>query len=172
MPFYLAIGAVTLLAILALYYWERRRIAEQRHAETLKLLHELKRSQAEIKKQASFAQLNPNPVLELFADGTLAYWNEAAQEMTSSLRCEFVKDLLPPDIGTIRHPNSGFSAGATTTRREAEWPHRFMDILSIPEITSVHAYAQDITDQLSLRMQLRQAQKIEHDRATRGRRGA
>jgi nitrogen-specific signal transduction histidine kinase len=31
----------------------------------------------------------------------------------------------------------------------------------MPEITSVHAYAQDITDQLNLEMQLRQAQKIE-----------
>ncbi|HWN94252.1 MAG TPA: ATP-binding protein [Methylomirabilota bacterium] len=161
LPFYLAIAAATLLAILALYYWERRRIAEARHKETSKLLHELKRSQAEIKKQASFAQLNPNPVLELFADGTLTYWNEAAQEMTSGLRCEFVKDLLPPDVGEI--VTQALAAPHARQRREVKLNGRTISwsFFPIPEITSVHAYAQDITDQLSLEMQLRQAQKIE-----------
>ena len=161
MPFYLAVAAAGLLAILALYYWERRRIAEERNRETSRLLHELKRSQAEIKKQASFAQLNPNPVLELFADGTLTYWNEAAKEMTEVLKCEFVKDLLPPDISeivtrTLSAPQVRQKCEVKRNGRTISW-----SFFPIPEITSVHAYAQDITDQLSLEMQLRQAQKIE-----------
>ncbi len=160
-PLYLTLGIAGLLALLALYYWERRRIAESRHQETTKLLHELKRSQAEIKKQASFAQLSPNPVLELFADGTLTYWNEAAQEMTQSLKCAFVKDLLPANVVEV------VGRALTPPYPKQECQVKFNDrtvswsFFPIPEITSVHAYAQDITDRLSLELQLRQAQKIE-----------
>jgi signal transduction histidine kinase len=160
-PFYSAFVAAAVLGVLAFYFWEKRRIAEQRTREVSKLLHELKRSQAEIKKQASFAQLNPNPVLELFADGTLTYWNEAAQEMSKTLGCESVRDILPNGIPALvtkclAAPNARQASEVKLNGRTISWA-----FFPIPEITSVHAYAQDITDQLSLEAQLRQAQKIE-----------
>lgn len=160
-PLYSALGAAGALGVLAFYFWERRRIAEQRTREVSRLLHELKRSQVEIKKQASFAQLNPNPVLEFFADGTLTYWNEAAQEMARALGCESVRDILPKGASHIvtkclAAPNARQVAEVKLNGRTLAWA-----FFAIPEITSVHAYAQDITDQLSLEAQLRQAQKIE-----------
>ena len=160
-PLYSAFGAAGVLAVVAFYFWERRRIAEQRTREVSQLLHELKRSQAEIKKQASFAQLNPNPVLELFADGTLTYWNEAAQDVSRTLGCESVRDILPKGaadivIKCLAAPNSRQVSEVKLNGRTIAWA-----FFAIPEITSVHAYAQDITDQLSLEAQLRQAQKIE-----------
>jgi signal transduction histidine kinase len=160
-PFYVAIGIAALLGLLAVYYWERRRIAEERTRETSRLLHELKRSEAEIKKQASFARLNPNAVLELFADGTLTYWNDAAKEMAESLQCAFVRDMLPKNIADLvtrclASPTGRQQCEVKLNARTISW-----SLLAIPEITSVHAYGHDITDQLSLEAQLRQSQKIE-----------
>jgi signal transduction histidine kinase/ActR/RegA family two-component response regulator len=160
-PLYSALGIAALLGLLALYYWERRRAAEQRERETKALLHELKRSQAEIKKQASFAQLNPNPVVELFADGTLTYWNDAAKEMAERLECRYVRDLLPPDLDSL--VSKCLNQPALRQRAEVKLKGRTISwsLFAIPEITSVHGYAADITEQLSLEAQLRQVQKIE-----------
>jgi signal transduction histidine kinase len=166
-PLYTALGVAALLAILALYLWERRRIAEDRRRtaeekerEVSRLLHELKRSQVEIRKQAAFAQLNPNPVLELFADGTITYWNSAAQETAKALQCEFVPDILPPDVRAVASEchtqKRAHHCEAKINGRTIAW-----SFFPIPEITSIHAYGRDITDQLSLEAQLRQAQKIE-----------
>jgi signal transduction histidine kinase len=167
-PLYTAFGIAAFLAVFALYLWERRRIAdgrrraaEEKEREVSRLLHELKRSQVEIKKQAAFAQLNPNPVLELFADGTITYWNTAAQQMAHALKCEFVPDILPPDVRQIAaecHTNkrARHQCEVKVNDRTIAW-----SFFPIPEITSVHAYGRDITDQLSLEAQLRQAQKIE-----------
>lgn len=161
MPLYLALVAAGLMGLLATYYWERRRIAEERNRETSRLLHELKRSQAEIKKQASFAALSPNPVLELFADGTLTYWNAAAKEMSDRMQCAFVRDLLPANVSELvtkclATPNSRLRIDVKLNGRTLAW-----SLFAIPEITSVHAYGVDITDQLNLEAQLRQSQKIE-----------
>jgi hypothetical protein len=43
------------------------------------------RAEAENQKLAAFPQFNPNPVLELAADGSINYFNEAAQQMALSL---------------------------------------------------------------------------------------
>ncbi len=167
-PLYSAFGVAALLALLAFYLWKRRRIAEDRRRaaegkerEMSRLLHELKRSQVEIKKQAAFAQLNPNPVLELFADGTITYWNNAAQEMADALKCEFVPDILPPNVREII--SECHTARKAQQQCEVKINGRTLSwsFFPIPEITSVHAYGHDITDHLSLEAQLRQAQKIE-----------
>src|SRR5579862_4367394 len=44
-----------------------------------------KRAEAELEKLAAFAQLNPNPAMELAQDGTLTYFNEATAELASSI---------------------------------------------------------------------------------------
>lgn len=160
-PLYFALSAAALLGLLAVYYWERRRVAEERNRETSRLLYELRRSQAEIKKQAAFAALNPNPVVEFFADGTLTYWNDSAKETASRLQCAFVRDLLPANIVTLvtkclGSPNVRVTAEVKINGRTLSW-----SLFAIPEITSVHAYGLDITDQLSLEAQLRQSQKID-----------
>ena len=46
---------------------------------------ERKLAETAIQKLAAFPQVNPNPVLEFAADGTLTYANDAARAMAKSL---------------------------------------------------------------------------------------
>jgi GAF domain-containing protein len=50
-------------------------------ATVLALAVERKNSEAESQKLAAFAQLNPNPAMELNADGTISYFNDAALKL-------------------------------------------------------------------------------------------
>ncbi len=80
-----------------------------RMAESLQQrVNELERAHGEgqklailAQKLAAFAQWNPNPTLELTADGGLTYFNEAAVKLARSVRKDHPRDVLPPDIGGI-----------------------------------------------------------------------
>jgi signal transduction histidine kinase/ActR/RegA family two-component response regulator len=160
-PLYTALGIAVGLGLLALYLWERRRAAEARTHEISRLLREIQRSENEVKKQAAFARFNPNPVLEFFADGMITYSNDAARELAHRLEKDGVEELLPADTRSVvseclatRRARVGCCV--TINERTISW-----SFFPIHELTSVHAYAQDITDQLSLEGQLRQVQKLE-----------
>ena len=68
---------------------------------TLRDITERKRAEAEIQKLAAFVRCNPDPVMELAADGLLTYLNPAAGEMARSLQLERPEALLPPDAISI-----------------------------------------------------------------------
>ena len=55
------------------------------------------RAEAENQKLAAFPQFNPNPVLELAADGSINYFNEAAEQMALSLGRQHPNEILPPE---------------------------------------------------------------------------
>lgn len=57
---------------------------------------ERKQAETQIQKLAAFPRVNPNPVLEFDAEGSLTYFNDAAQAMASAL------DQAHP--GTSSHP--------------------------------------------------------------------
>ena len=46
-------------------------------------------------KLAAFPRVNPNPVLEFNADGTLSYANDAAFQLAKSLGKDQIPDILP-----------------------------------------------------------------------------
>jgi PAS domain S-box-containing protein len=63
---------------------------------------ERKQAEEEIKRLASFPQMNPSPVLEIDLTGTITFYNQAALEAIGKLGPETdLRDLLPEDIREI-----------------------------------------------------------------------
>jgi signal transduction histidine kinase/CheY-like chemotaxis protein len=158
---YIALGAAGFLAVLAYYFWERHRLSERRAKEVSQLLHQIERSEAEVKKQAAFAQFNPNPVLELFADGRITYSNDAARDLAELFGKSSVEELLPPNVREIVQECSDTRRARLEVEvkigaRTVSW-----SFFPIHEITSVHAYGYDVTEQLNLETHLRQVQKLD-----------
>ncbi len=54
-----------------------------------------KKAESEIERQAAFAAFNPNPVIELSADGEVSYFNDATMNLTRSLGFEQAAQILP-----------------------------------------------------------------------------
>ena len=122
---------------------------------------ERERADAEVKKLAAFAQLNPNPALEFAADGTLIYFNDAAQALAASVGKNHPRDILPPDITDIVH--NCLETRRSKLRLETKMDGRTFSWAFHPVLPShvVHCYVEDTTARLSLEAQLRQSQKME-----------
>jgi signal transduction histidine kinase/ActR/RegA family two-component response regulator len=120
-----------------------------------------KRSERELHKRAAFAQLNPNPVMELAADANVTYANPAAVKLATAVGRKTPEELLPPDIGAtvltcLRTRQSRVGVETQLGERTLSWSFH-----PVSPIQVVHAYVEDITERLSLEAQLRQAQKLE-----------
>src|SRR5256885_9069796 len=61
----------------------------------------IKGADARMSKLAAFPRVNPNPVLEFNADGTLSYANDAAFKLAKSLGKEQILDILPAGAASI-----------------------------------------------------------------------
>jgi signal transduction histidine kinase/CheY-like chemotaxis protein len=120
-----------------------------------------KRAEAELEKLAAFAQLNPNPAMELAQDGTLTYFNPAAASLARSVGLGEPRGILPSNIGSI--VQTCLSSGQSRVNLKTKVEGRTFSWLFHPVRASqvVHAYVEDITDRLSLEAQLRQSQKME-----------
>jgi two-component system, cell cycle sensor histidine kinase and response regulator CckA len=127
---------------------------ERAHGEGQKLA-------ALAQKLAAFAQWNPNPTLELTADGGLTYFNEAAVKLARSVRKDHPRDVLPPDIGGI--VADCLETGRSRLHVETKLDARMLSWSFHPMLAGrvVHSYVEDITDRMRLEAQLRQAQKME-----------
>lgn len=119
-----------------------------------------KRSEAQIEKLASFAQLNPNPAMELTATGELTYFNEAAAQLTKFVGQNHPRGLLPPNIDAIVRTclttQNRLSLETRSEGRTLSWSFH-----PVPNSQVVHAYIEDITGRLDMEAQLRQSQKME-----------
>jgi PAS domain S-box-containing protein len=133
-----------------------RDITDRKRAEEV-----LRKSQAENQKLAAFAQFNPNPVIELAADGTVAYSNEAAQHMAVSLGKPELPEFLPPETPAI--VKECLATGQSKLRLQTIIQGRTVSwsFFPVPAIGVVHCYAGDITERQNLEAQLRQVQKME-----------
>ncbi len=122
---------------------------------------ERKRAQEILDKLAAFPKLNPNPVLEFGADGTLTYYNDATAELALSLKCKDPSKILPPGIAEI--VRECLTTGQKKLRLETVLEGRTISwsFFPIMPLRVVHCYAGDITDRLDLEVQLRQSQKME-----------
>src|SRR6185295_14773470 len=93
---------------------------------TLSDITERKRAEAEIQKLAAFPRFSPDPVMELAADGTLTYLNNAAREMARQLNVSEPESILPPSAGSIaqeclRQGHSKPSQELQINRRTLSW---------------------------------------------------
>jgi signal transduction histidine kinase/ActR/RegA family two-component response regulator/HAMP domain-containing protein len=130
-------------------------------ATAVGLAVERKRADAELQKLAAFVQLNPDAAMELNENGTITYFNEAAQRLAASVSRDHPGEILPPDIVRIIH--ECLTGGQGKLRLETKVEGRTFAWSIHPALPSstVHCYVEDITERLSLEAQLRQAQKME-----------
>jgi len=122
---------------------------------------ERKRAEEEIRKLAAFPRVNPNPVLEFAADGTLTYFNDAALEMARSFKRSHPEALLPLNTANIvktclANDQKRLHIVTAMGERRLTW-----SFFPVPNNRVVHCYAEDITESLNLEAQLRQAQKMD-----------
>lgn len=130
-------------------------------ANALGTAAERRSTEAELQKLAAFAQLNPNPAMELTPEGNITYFNDSALRLALSINESHPQALLPSDLGRIlRHclaQNTAIEGYVTKTAgRTLSWSFHPVTASRV-----VHCYVEDVTEKLSLESQLRQAQKME-----------
>lgn len=114
-----------------------------------------------IQQLAAFPRVNPNPVLELNAEGTLTYANDAAREMATTLEQSELLNIMPPDALTIAA--DCLATGQKKLRKEIIINGHTISWSFFPVTSNkvVHCYGTDVTDVLNLEAQFRQSQKME-----------
>jgi signal transduction histidine kinase len=130
-------------------------------ANLLGMAIDRQRTEPEIQKLAAFAQYNPNPVLEFSSEGTLKYYNQAAEKISQLLGQKYPETILPPDVTGI--VQTCLATGQNRLHIETRPANRVLSWSFYPIMPSqvVHCYVEDITDRLILEEQFRQAQKME-----------
>jgi signal transduction histidine kinase/ActR/RegA family two-component response regulator/HAMP domain-containing protein len=118
-------------------------------------------AEAQLEKIAAFVRLNPNAALELAADGTISYFNEAALKLAHAVQKKHPRDLLPPDIGVIAGECLATGRSRTSLETKIGQQTFLWSFHPAPASHVVHCYAEDITARLDLETQLRQSQKME-----------
>ncbi len=128
---------------------------------TLTDITDRKLAETQIQKLAAFPRVNPNPVLEFSADGTLTYANDAAHEMAKALGREELLSILPAHASEI--VKECLANGQKRLREEINIDGRTITWSFFPVTASsvVHCYGADVTDMLNLEAQFRHAQKLE-----------
>lgn len=102
-------------------------------------------AESQIQRQASFAQYNPNPVLELSAAAQINYCNEAAMNMAHALGRETPLQILPPDTDEV--VKLCLQTGSPRLRVEIPIESRVISWSFFPVASShtVHCYGGDVT---------------------------
>jgi len=130
-------------------------------ANTIGMAAERRRAEAAMQKLASFVKENPNPALEISADGSITYLNAAAENLAQAVGRAHPREILPPDVTDIAA--GCLQSGASRANLETKIGDHTISWSFHPAASSkvVHCYGEDITARLSLEGQLLQAQKME-----------
>lgn len=130
-------------------------------ATALGLAADRSRTDAELHKLAAFAQLSPDPAMELADDGTITYFNDATLELAQSVHCDHPRAVLPADVTEI--VRTCLATGQSKVRYQTQFAGRTLDWAFHPVAMSraVHCYVEDSTERLILEAQLLHLQKME-----------
>jgi signal transduction histidine kinase/CheY-like chemotaxis protein/HAMP domain-containing protein len=130
-------------------------------ANTIGMAAERRRTEAAMQKLAAFVKENPNPALEISADGSITYVNAAAERLAQAVGRSHPREILPPDISDIAA--GCLRSGASRSNLETKIGDHAISWSFHPVLSSnvVHCYGEDITARLNLEGQLLQAQKME-----------
>lgn len=128
--------------------------------ERHRLVRERTQAEKEIERLAAFPKLNPNPFVELAADGTLNYFNDSAREMAAALGKPHPMEMLPPDASAI--VQDCLRTGGSATQIESKFGDRTISwsFFAALSFGVVHGYASDITSRKRAEEKLR---KIHED---------
>jgi signal transduction histidine kinase/CheY-like chemotaxis protein len=117
-------------------------------------------SEAEMRKRAVFAQLNPTPAMEVNAAGEVTYFNDAALALARQTGHDHPRELLPQNVSQL--VASGLRSGHNTAAidtclagRTFSWSFH-----PIPADQLVHCYITETTERLKMEASLRQADKM------------
>ena len=121
----------------------------------------LKQAEEKIFRMAAFPALNPNPIIELAEDGTINWFNDAAQQLAHFLGSEQPHEILPPQ--TTEFVRECLRTRHSRLRHETVVAdrHLFWSFFPVFPGRVVHCYGTDITERAQLEAQLRQTQKME-----------
>jgi PAS domain S-box-containing protein len=124
-------------------------------------LSDRKKAENRIRHLANFPELNPNPVLEFAADGSLLYQNPAAEEMLRRLGQDRIEKMLPAEAGQV--VTQCLSTGQPRLRLVTKHGKHTLSwsFYPIRQQQTVHCYIGDVTERTLLEAQLRQSQKME-----------
>jgi len=112
---------------------------------------ERKQADAEIRRLASFPLMNPNPILELDADGRMTFCNPAAKEIVENAGyTEGANPLIPRDLPELLQCLRDNKAGQLL--RDVKINGRFFEelIYIAPPFNAVRIYTMDITERKRL----------------------
>ena len=153
--------------VLAVFSTQRREFSPEEiqfllaAASTIGMAAERKRAELAMQKLAAFVKENPNPTLELDADGSVNYFNAAAQKLTLEVGKSHPREILPENFGEIAA--TCLLTGRSKSDLETRVGDRTFAWTLHPAGTGnvVHCYGEELTNRLSLEEQLRQSQKME-----------
>src|SRR4030043_2045665 len=125
--------------------------------KTQKKLKEQKKTCEELKRFASFPQLNPNPVLEVDSSGKIIFCNDAAIQPLQELKLNDINLFLPADIRNI--------LSDLEQKKESQYYREitigekiFGEALYLaPQFNSMRIYASDITVHKRMEEELRES---------------
>ena len=118
-----------------------------------------KQAEREIRRLASFPQLNPNPVLEVDAAGQIVYYNDATLQALGAMTAADLRVFLPGDLPDILATAN--RTGQDNFQREVPVNGQvFLETISFAEPLNVwRIYAIDITERQQAQEALRQSNK-------------
>jgi PAS domain S-box-containing protein len=127
--------------------------------KTQKKLKEQKKTCEELKRFASFPQLNPNPVLEVDSSGKIIFCNDAAIQTLQELKLNDMNLFLPADIRNI--------LSDLEQKKESQYYREitigekiFGEALYLaPQFNSMRIYASDITVHKRMEEELRESER-------------
>src|ERR1017187_6207277 len=130
-------------------------------ANTIGMAADRRRAEADTQKLAAFVKENPNPALEMTADGTITYFNAAAERLMQATVRTRPAEILPDNTREI--VAGCLQSGASRANLETKISEHTIAWSFHPVLSSnvVHCYGEDITTRLSLEEQLLQSQKME-----------
>jgi signal transduction histidine kinase len=104
-----------------------------------------KRAEVEIQRQASFPLMNPNPVLEMDANGKMTFCNPAAKKILENSGDNGRNPFIPHDLPVIFQKLRDEEAGQFFRGVEINGCYYEELIFIVPQFQSVRIYTMDIT---------------------------
>lgn len=141
------------------------------HQELQEAIDELRQQNDELRRLASFPQLNPMPIFEFTRDGQVTFLNQAARQTLSQLGQTDARSFLPDDF---MEPNRYAieNEGAQSFKEKDVAGHVFEEtIYYSQEYDTIRIYAIDVTQRVMAQTRLLESQERYHslfERMTEG----
>jgi signal transduction histidine kinase/ActR/RegA family two-component response regulator len=118
------------------------------------------KAEAETGKLAAFVKETPNAALEIAADGSVNYFNDAAERLAAALGQEHPRNILPANLPQIISACLSANLAQTGLLTKVDNHTISWSFNPLPASGVVHCYGEDITARLNLEAQLLQSEKM------------